>query len=132
MVNPRKVYPIDPGLIPVFDRSGKANLGHALETCVLLELDRRGAEVSYVHTPGGREVDFLARYPTGREELVQVCASLDDTATREREIRALIEAAPHHPGAACSLIALDIPAALEIPLGIALHGATDWLLDASL
>jgi len=128
MVNPRKAYPIDPGLIPIFDRSGKANLGHALETCVLLELDRRGAEVSYVHTTGGREVDFLARYPTGREELIQVCASLDDTATREREIRALIEAAPHYPGAALNLIALDIPAALELPSGIALHRATDWLL----
>lgn len=128
MVNPRKAYPIDPGLIPVFDRSAKANLGHALETCVLLQLDRRGAEVSYVHTPDGREVDFLARYPSGKEELIQVCASLDDPATRERETRALIEAAPHHPGAARSLIALDIPAALEMPPGIALHRAIDWLL----
>lgn len=128
MVNPRKAYPIDPGLIPVFDRSGKINLGHALETCVLLELDRRGAEVSYVHTPGGREVDFLARYPTGREELVQVCASLDDTATREREIRALIEAAPHHPAATLHLIVLDIPAAIDIPPGITLHNAADWML----
>ncbi len=127
-VNPRKVYPIDPGLIPIFDRSGKANLGHALETCVLLELDRRGAEVSYVYTPEGREVDFLARYPSGREELIQVCASLDDPDTRERELRALIEAAPHYPGATRRLIALDIPAALDIPSGIALHRATDWML----
>ncbi len=128
MVNPRKVYPIDPGLTPIFDRSGKANLGHALETCVLLELDRRGAEVSYVHTSDGREVDFLARYPSGREELVQVCASLDDPDTRRREMRALIDAAPHYPGAARSLIALDIPSAVEIPSGIVLHRATDWLL----
>lgn len=128
MVNPRKAYPIDPGLIPVFDRFAKANLGHTLETCVLLELDRRGAEVSYVHTPDGREVDFLARYPSGREELIQVCASLDDPATWERETRALVEAAPHHPGAARILIALDIPAALEMPPGIGLHRALDWLL----
>ena len=42
MVNPRKSYPIDAGLIPVFDRSGRANLGHALETAVYLELERRG------------------------------------------------------------------------------------------
>lgn len=128
MVNPRKVYPIDSGLIPIFDRSGKANLGHALETCVLLELDRCGAEVRYVHTPTGREVDFLVRYPTGREELIQVCVSLDDPDTREREIRALIEAAPHHPAAARSLIAVDIPAAIDIPPGIALHHAADWML----
>jgi hypothetical protein len=130
MVNPRKVYPIDPGLIPVYDRSGKANVGHALETCVLLELDRRGAQVSYVRTPGGSEVDFLARYPEGREELVQVCASLDDPATRARELRSLAEAARIHPRAARSLIALDMPAALDIPRGIALHRAVDWLLAA--
>lgn len=128
MVNPRKAYPIDPGLIPIFDHSGKANLGHALETCVLLELDRRGADVSYVHTSAGREVDFLARYPTGREELIQVCASLDDPTTREREMQALIEAAPDHPAATRSLIALDIPAAIDIPPGITLHRAVDWML----
>jgi uncharacterized protein len=128
MVNPRKAYPIDPGLIPIFDRSGKANLGHALETCVLLELDRRGADVSYVLTPGRREVDFLARYPSGREELIQVCASLDDPATQARETEALTEAAPHHPAATRSLIALDIPATLELPPGIDLHHAADWML----
>ena len=27
---PRKIYPIDPGLIPLYDRSGRANLGHGL------------------------------------------------------------------------------------------------------
>ena len=53
MVNPRKVYPVDPGLIPVFDRTGRANPGHALETAVLLELERRGHEVTYVRTPKG-------------------------------------------------------------------------------
>ena len=46
MVNPRKAYPVDPGLNPVFDRTGRANLGHALETAVLLELERRGCEVT--------------------------------------------------------------------------------------
>ena len=30
--------PVDTGLIPIFDRSGKATLGHALETAVFLEL----------------------------------------------------------------------------------------------
>jgi predicted AAA+ superfamily ATPase len=46
-VNPRKVYPIDPGLIPAFDRTGRPNVGHALETVVLIELLRRGADVGY-------------------------------------------------------------------------------------
>lgn len=129
MVNPRKVYPVDPGLIPLFDRSGKANLGHALETCVLLELDRRRAEVGYVHTQDGHEIDFVARYPEGNAELIQVCASLDDPATREREIRALLEASVAFPQMARSLIALDIPMSFELPPGITLHRAADWLLN---
>ena len=65
MVNPRKAYPVDPGLIPVFDRTGRATLGHALETAILLELERRGCDVTYVRTPEGYEVDFLARDATG-------------------------------------------------------------------
>lgn len=71
MVNPRKAYPVDPGLIPVFDRSGKANVGHALETVVALDFERRGAEVTYVRTDFGHEVDFLARSPDGRKYLIQ-------------------------------------------------------------
>jgi predicted AAA+ superfamily ATPase len=58
-------YSIDTRFIPFFDRSGKANLGHALETAALLELDRRGAEVGYVQTEQEFEVDFLARFPDG-------------------------------------------------------------------
>lgn len=131
MVNPRKVYPIDPGLIPLFDRSGKPNIGHALETCVMLELERRGAEVGYVHTAGEYEVDFLARYSSGQEELIQVCASLDDLATRERETRALLDAARQHPRASLHLISLDIPAALDIPRDVTVHAAWDWLLQGA-
>lgn len=129
MVNPRKAYPMDPGLIPLFDRSGKANLGHALETCVLLQLDRRGAETGYVHTADGYEVDFLARYPDGRQELIQVCANLDDPATRERETRALLAAAPLHPRASLHLVALDIPVVFDRSAEITVHAAADWLLD---
>ncbi|MBM3883249.1 MAG: ATP-binding protein [Verrucomicrobia bacterium] len=76
MVNPRKAFPVDPGLIPVFDRTGRANPGHALETVVLVELERRRMEVTYVRTPGGYEVDFLARKPSRPPELIQVCADL--------------------------------------------------------
>jgi len=128
MVNPRKVYPIDPGLIPVFDRSGKANVGHALETCVLLELERRGAEVAYVRTVGGFEVDFLARYPDGQEDLIQVCADLDTAATREREARALLEAADEYKRASLRLITLQAETARDLPKAVTVHSAVAWLL----
>ena len=128
MVNPRKIYPIDPGLIPVFDRSGRANLGHALETCVLLELERRGAEIAYVRTQGGFEVDFLVRHPSGRQDLIQVCADLAHPATRERETRALLDAAREHPKASLHVISLEPQVAHPLPRGITTHPASAWLM----
>ena len=128
-VNPRKAYPVDPGLIPVFDRSGKANLGHALETAIALELERRGAEITYVRTDGGHEVDFLARYPEGRQELIQVCANLDSDASREREIRSLIEAYREYPRATLHVIVLNVSAVPDMPSGITVRAASAWLLE---
>lgn len=128
-VNPRKVYPIDTGLIPIFDRTGKANLGHALETAVLLELIRQGADVAYVRTANGYEVDFLARHVDGRQELVQVCANIDQPETRAREIRALQDAAQEFPNARQLLITLTIPPSTTLPPGITVQEARDWLLS---
>ncbi len=128
MVNPRKAYPIDPGLIPVFDRSGKANIGHALETAVLLELERRGAETAYVRTPEGHEVDFLARHPDGSQDLIQVCADLDDLATREREFRALTAATKENPRARLHVITLAPEGLRDAPKGVKIWWAPGWLL----
>lgn len=129
MVNPRKAYPVDPGLIPVFDRSGKANLGHALETTVALALERRGAALAYVRTETGREVDFLARYPDGRQDLIQVCADLDSPATRERETQALLEAAQEYPKVGLHIVALNADAVRGLPKGMTLHAASAWLSE---
>jgi len=129
-VNPRKVYPVDTALIALFDRSGKANAGHALECAVLHQLQRSGAEVSYVHTPGGFEVDFHARYPDGHEELLQVCADINAQDTMAREIRALEDAAKQFPQARAQLIVLTPPSTrLNLPTGIELTQASAWLLN---
>lgn len=128
-VNPRKVYPADPALIAVFDRSGKPNTGHALETAVFVELQRRQAEVAYVKTPEGFEVDFLARHADGSEELLQVCVSVDDAETLAREVRALQAAAAAYPRARRLLLTLEsrqpYPA---LPPGIEILPAWQWLL----
>ncbi|HBI16436.1 MAG TPA: ATPase [Desulfobulbaceae bacterium] len=128
-VNPRKIYPIDTGLIPIMDRSGKANLGHQLETAVFLELIRCGSEIAYVRTAKGFEVDFLARYVDGHEELIQVCANIDDPATLAREVRALQDAATEFPRAEQVLITIDKPAVLDIQAGIRVTEAREWLLN---
>jgi hypothetical protein len=104
MVNPRKSYPVDAGLIPIFDRSGRANHGHALETAVLIELERRRCAVTYVRTESGFEVDFLTRRPDGGRELIQACADPSDPAVLERELRALEEAQDEYPDAVCRLL----------------------------
>ena len=130
MVNPRKAYPVDPGLIRVFDRTGRANVGHALETAVLVELERRRFEVTYVRTHEGYEVDFLSRDATGEMELIQVCADLSDPATAERECRALTAAGKLLPRARKRLLTLTqdgFPA--ESPAGTEVQTAWEWLLE---
>ncbi|MEI8265559.1 MAG: ATP-binding protein [Betaproteobacteria bacterium] len=129
-VNPRKVYPVDTGLMALFDPSGQPNVGHALETAVLHELHRRGAAVDYVLTPGGFEVDFCARWPEGQVWLVQVCADLSDASTLARELRALEDARVSWPDARMMLVALYTPAVANLPPGIELHRAATWLLEA--
>lgn len=117
--NPRKVYPADPGLIDAFDTSGRANTGHALETTVFNELSRRGAEIAYVKTPDGFEVDFLARHADGRQELIQVCADASDpetwsSGTWGRETRALDAAHGEFPKSERTVVVLDAVSARSL------------------
>jgi predicted AAA+ superfamily ATPase len=128
--NPRKIYPADPGLIRAFDASGRANLGHALETAVLNELERRGAEVGYVKTADGLEVDILARYPAAGEELVQVCADPSHPDVASRELRSLAAAGGEHPRARRRLLVLDRDALLHLEApGVVVQPAYEWLLS---
>ncbi|MBI2960436.1 MAG: ATP-binding protein [Betaproteobacteria bacterium] len=131
MVNPRKVHPVDPGLIPIFDQTGRANRGHALEAAVRVELERRRMQVTYVKTKEGYEVDFLARAPAQPPVLIQVAADLDEQATREREIRALLAAKAEHPRASLHLVTLAPESATEVPDSVQVHPAWSWFLAAS-
>ncbi len=133
MVNPRKAYPADPGLIPWFDRSGRSNLGHALETAVLIELERRRCAVTYVRTAEGHEVDFLARDPEGGMELIQVCADASDPVVSHREPRALEGAGRMLPTANKRLLTLTRDGApSETPPGVTVQPAYQWMLEAQL
>ena len=79
----------------------------------------------------GYEVDFWAQYPDSHQELIQVCGDLSDTATRQREIRALQEAAKEHPRATLHLVSLEPVIPADVPAGITVHSATAWLLRES-
>jgi predicted AAA+ superfamily ATPase len=128
--NPRKLYPVDPGLAAAFDVSGRPNTGHALETVVLHEADRRSADVGYVKTAEGLEVDFLLRSPGTTPELIQVCADVSDPGTLERELRALHAASAEHPRATRRLLVPDRDQVPSRPVaGTRIQPAYEWLLD---
>ena len=128
--NPRKLYPIDPGFIGLFDRRGQRQLGQRLETVVALELIRRGYSLGYGLSSTREEVDFVARSPAGDEHLVQVCVDLQDTDTANRELRPL-EAMLASTGAErADLVVLNQPARpMDLPERTRLISAVDWLLE---
>ncbi len=128
--NPRKVYPADPGLIRAFDASGRSNVGHALETAVFNELERRGADVGYVRAGDGAEVDFLSLTADGAE-LIQVCADVRDDATLARELRGLSVASAAYPRARQRLLVLDRDARAHVgAVDVAVSPVYEWLLAA--
>jgi predicted AAA+ superfamily ATPase len=130
MVNPRKAYPVDPGLIALFERTGRTHVGRALETAVLLELERRGYETAYVRTREGSEVDFLAHRAGGPPLLVQACLETEGDETWTRELRALEAAAAEHRGARAWLVTMDAaPPSRPLPRRIWWAPAARWLLE---
>lgn len=133
MVNPRKAYPVDPGLITLYDPAGRKNLGHALETVVLLELERRGCQTGYIRTADGFEVDFHARTPEGQVFLIQVCSQADEPQTLEREIRALVQAAGEYPHAVPLLLTFEAdPPRPALPAPLVWQPGVAWLLGEPL
>lgn len=128
--NPRKIFPVDPGLIGAFDASGRPNLGHALETAVLNELESRKVEVGYVRTDDGLEVDFRVRLRGQPPKLIQVCADPSDAVTLTRELRALRSAAQAEPRARQLLLVMNADVASGIDGGhVEIRSACEWMLE---
>jgi hypothetical protein len=90
--NPKKIYCIDHALVTSVSSGILVNTGHLLENLVFTALRRTRAQIFYVKTRNGREVDFIALGHDGIRELVQVCDTMADPATRTREVNALAEA----------------------------------------
>ena len=132
MINPIKLYVNDTGLATSFSISREHEIGHLLENCIFVELCRRNARVTYLNTAAGFEVDFMAEYPDRSVHVIQVSADLSNPSTREREYRALREAATVIPDACFFLINLSEEA--DIDLGnftVSIIPAWKWLLNQS-
>jgi len=131
MRNPRKVYPVDPGIIHVYERGGRENRGRSLESAILLELERRGYEMGWVRVGEGYEVDFHAEHPVADPLLIQVSLETSAESTWEREVRALEAAALEYKEARALLITLDpTPPSRPLPDRVEWVAASEWLLES--
>jgi len=88
--NPRKIYFIDNALIRRLGFIFSEDKGRFLENLVFLELIRSGKEIYYFKGRG--ECDFLIRDGIKITGAIQVCYTLEDIETRERELKGLKEA----------------------------------------
>lgn len=91
-VNPRKVYTADLGLRNAISFNFSEDRGKILENLVAMHLIQTQKEIYYFRTKNNREVDFLVKKGTKEKALIQVCATLKDFQTQEREIKSLLEA----------------------------------------
>ncbi len=84
----KKIYSIDTGLTKSIAFSFSENKGKFLENLVFLNLWKENKDIYYYKTQKNNEIDF---YMPQKKLFVQVCQSLTEPATRERELRALAE-----------------------------------------
>ncbi len=89
LVNPKKIYCVDNGIIGQNAFSFSENRGRLLENAVFIELKRREYEIFY-HSDQ-QECDFMLRKGTRIVEAIQVCYEITND-NRQREINGLLEA----------------------------------------
>jgi len=119
-----KEYIVDTGFRNVLlGRENLSDLGHILENVVYFELLRRRNSV-WIGKNDAKEIDFVAKDPNGYTHYYQVCLTMREESTRERELSAFMSLKNHHPK---TIICLDP----EEPTynGIVQRNATKWLLN---
>ena len=90
IMNPKKSYFIDNGLVRRVGFSFSDNLGHLLENLVFIELLRRGKTVFYHNK--GQECDFVLVEDKTVTKAIQVTYAMPNEKTRKREIDGLLNA----------------------------------------
>lgn len=90
ILNPRKIYVIDNGLLNEITNSFSKDEGRKLENMVYWELRRKGFEINY-YNENNKECDFVAIKKNKPEMLIQVCYQLNIN-NEKREIEGLLDA----------------------------------------
>lgn len=87
--NPKKIYCVDHALIRSVSSGILTNSGHILENIIFMAIRRLTSDIFYYKTKSNMEVDFVFKNTEGKLILMQVCESLINPKTRQREINAL-------------------------------------------
>lgn len=134
-----KVYAVDPAIFGAFSPAGSKEYGQRLETAVFNKLRRttpsvRPGAISRVLTQVASqryEIDFMMGDALALEEqiIVQVCVSLSDSKTREREVRACNKAMGQFGVKQSVIVTEDEEETIEVSNGvIQAVPAWKWLL----
>jgi uncharacterized protein len=91
LVNPRKVYCIDTGMVQSLSLKGSDDLGQKFENLVFCHLRRTHKEIYYFDNKNGNECDFVVMNRGKVTQLVQVCYKLTPD-NLDREINGVMEA----------------------------------------
>lgn len=83
-----KIYFVDNGLLY---SQGIRDNGRLMENLVFIELHKRNEELFYYKSADSKEVDFVIKDGQKIKQLVQVCYSIEEYITKEREIKALMK-----------------------------------------
>ncbi len=123
----KKIYSIDTGLTRSVAFSFSENKGKFLENMVFLKLRRQDENIYYYKTGTNKEVDFFL---SKKKVLIQVCQSIKDETTRERELRALIEALKEVKGSTGLIVTEDEKETISVSgTTISVVPIYSWLLS---
>lgn len=90
IINDRKIYCVDTGLVNVIASQFSENIGRSIENVVFIEFKRGNSDIFYHKDK--KECDFLVRRGMKIIEAIQVTQTLSNLKTKEREIAGLLEA----------------------------------------
>lgn len=91
LVNPKKVYCVDSGLLQSLSLKGSEDWGQKFENLIFTHLRRRHKEIFYFDNKGGAECDFIVMRHGKALNIIQVCYELTPD-NLDREINGAMEA----------------------------------------
>lgn len=128
--SPKKLYFIDNALAGQIGFNLSKNQGLWLENAVAIELQRRGKEFFY-HS-NGHECDFVVREGNTITQAIQVSVTIDDEATRKREVAGVLSAMKDHHLAKGIILTMNTRTSIDLEENrhIEVIPCWQWMLES--